>query len=165
MRDYIVESVGKTLDGAKISYVKWDMNRHMSDAYSPALSNQGEFAHRYIIGLYEVLDRVFTPRRHILFESCSSGGNRFDLGMLCYSPQIWASDDTDPIERLDIQSGLSYLYPQSTVGAHVSAAPHQQTLRDTPLSTRFNVAAFGSARLELELKYMTHAELKELAAR
>ena len=162
VRDYIVESVGKTLDGAKISYVKWDMNRHMSDAYSPCLSNQGEFAHRYIIGLYEVLYRVFTPRRHILLESCSSGGNRFDLGMLCYSPQIWASDDTDPIERLDIQSGLSYLYPQSTVGAHVSAAPHQQTLRDTPLSTRFNVAAFGVLGYELELKYMTHAELKEL---
>lgn len=162
VRDYIVENVGKTLDSAKISYVKWDMNRHMSDAYSPALSNQGEFAHRYIIGLYEVLNRVFTPRRHILFESCSSGGNRFDLGMLCYSPQIWASDDTDPIERLDIQSGLSYLYPQSTMGAHVSAAPHQQTLRDTPLSTRFNVAAFGVLGYELELKYMTHAELKEL---
>ena len=162
VRDYIVESVGKTLDGAKISYVKWDMNRHMSDAYSPLLSNQGEFSHRYMIGLYEVLGRIFAPRPHILLESCSSGGNRFDLGMLCYSPQIWASDDTDPIERLDIQGGLSYLYPQSTMGAHVSAAPHQQTLRDTPLSTRFNVAAFGVLGYELELKYMTKAELKEL---
>lgn len=162
VRDYIVESVGKTLDSARISYVKWDMNRHMSDAYSPLLSNQGEFSHRYIMGLYEVLGRIFTPRPHILLESCSSGGNRFDLGMLCYSPQIWASDDTDPIERLDIQGGLSYLYPQSTMGAHVSAAPHQQTLRDTPLSTRFNVAAFGVLGYELELKYMTKAELKEL---
>lgn len=162
VRDYIVESVGKTLDGARISYVKWDMNRHMSDAYSPLLSNQGEFSHRYMIGLYEVLGRIFAPRPHILLESCSSGGNRFDLGMLCYSPQIWASDDTDPIERLDIQGGLSYLYPQSTMGAHVSAAPHQQTLRDTPLSTRFNVAAFGVLGYELELKYMTKAELKEL---
>lgn len=162
VRDYIVESVGKTLDSARISYVKWDMNRHMSDAYSPLLSNQGEFSHRYIMGLYEVLGRIFTPQPHILLESCSSGGNRFDLGMLCYSPQIWASDDTDPIERLDIQGGLSYLYPQSTMGAHVSAAPHQQTLRDTPLSTRFNVAAFGVLGYELELKYMTMAELKEL---
>ena len=162
VRDYIVENVGRTLDGARISYVKWDMNRHMSDAYSPLLSNQGEFSHRYMIGLYEVLGRIFTPRPHILLESCSSGGNRFDLGMLCYSPQIWASDDTDPIERLDIQGGLSYLYPQSTMGAHVSAAPHQQTLRDTPLSTRFNVAAFGVLGYELELKYMTKAELKEL---
>lgn len=162
VRDYIVENVGRTLDSARISYVKWDMNRHMSDAYSPLLSNQGEFSHRYIMGLYEVLGRIFTPRPHILLESCSSGGNRFDLGMLCYSPQIWASDDTDPIERLDIQGGLSYLYPQSTMGAHVSAAPHQQTLRDTPLSTRFNVAAFGVLGYELELKYMTKAELKEL---
>ena len=162
VRDYIVESVGRTLDSARISYVKWDMNRHMSDAYSPLLSNQGEFSHRYIMGLYEVLGRIFTPRPHILLESCSSGGNRFDLGMLCYSPQIWASDDTDPIERLDIQGGLSYLYPQSTMGAHVSAAPHQQTLRDTPMSTRFNVAAFGVLGYELELKYMTMAELKEL---
>mgnify|MGYP002518161109 FL=1 len=162
VRDYIVENVGRTLDNAKISYVKWDMNRHMSDAYSPLLSNQGEFSHRYIMGLYEVLGRIFTPRPHILFESCSSGGNRFDLGMLCYSPQVWASDDTDPIERLDIQGGLSYLYPQSTMGAHVSAAPHQQTLRDTPLSTRFNVAAFGVLGYELELKYMTRAEMREL---
>ncbi len=162
VRDYIVENVGATLDGAEISYVKWDMNRHMSDAYSPRLANQGEFSHRYIMGLYEVLGRIFAPRPHILFESCSSGGNRFDLGMLCYSPQIWSSDDTDPIERLDIQSGLSYLYPLSTMGAHVSAAPHQQTLRDTPLSTRFNVAAFGVLGYELELKYMTRAELREL---
>ena len=162
VRDYIVSSVGAVLDSAKISYVKWDMNRHMSDAFSPELSNQGEFAHRYILGLYEILGRIFTPRPHILFESCSSGGNRFDLGMLCYSPQVWSSDDTDPIERLDIQSGLSYLYPQSTMGAHVSAAPHQQTLRDTPLPTRFNVAAFGVLGYELELKYMTAVEKKEI---
>ena len=162
VRDYIVESMGNVLDGAKISYVKWDMNRHMSDAYSPRLSEQGEFAHRYVMGLYDILARIFTPRPHILLESCSSGGNRFDLGMLCYSPQIWASDDTDPIERLDIQGGLSYLYPQSTMGAHVSASPHQQTLRETPLSTRFNTAAFGVLGYELELKYMTKAELREL---
>ena len=162
VRDYIVENVGGILDSARISYVKWDMNRHMSDAYSPLLDNQGEFYHRYIMSLYEVLGRIFTPRPHILFESCSSGGNRFDLGMLCYSPQVWSSDDTDPIERLDIQSGLSYLYPQSTMGAHVSAAPHQQTLRDTPLSTRFNVAAFGDLGYELELKYLNTVELKEV---
>lgn len=163
VRDYIVESVGNVLDSAKISYVKWDMNRHMSDAYSASLTNQGEFAHRYILGLYDVLDRIFTPRKHILFESCSSGGNRFDLGMLCYSPQIWSSDDTDPIERLSIQGGLSYLYPQSAMGAHVSAAPHQQTLRDTPLPTRFNVSAFGVLGYELDLKYLTPVERKEVS--
>ena len=162
VRDYIVSSVGRVLDSANIEYVKWDMNRHMSDAYSPCLEEQGEFYHRYILGLYEILGRIFAPRPHILFESCSSGGNRFDLGMLCYSPQIWASDDTDPIERLKIQGGLSYLYPQSTMGAHVSAAPHQQTLRDTPLATRFNVSAFGVLGYELDLKYLTAVELKEL---
>ena len=162
VRDYIVENVGGVLDSAKISYVKWDMNRHMSDAYSPLLQCQGEFYHRYTMGLYEILERIFAPRPHILLESCSSGGNRFDLGMLCYSPQIWASDDTDPIERLDIQGGLSYLYPQSTMGAHVSASPHQQTLRHTPLSTRFNVSAFGVLGYELELKFLNSAELKEV---
>lgn len=162
VRDYIVKSVGGVLDSANIEYVKWDMNRHMSDACSSHLDEQGEFCHRYILGLYEVLERIFSPRPHILFESCSSGGNRFDLGMLCYSPQIWSSDDTDPIERLAIQGGLSYLYPQSTMGAHVSAAPHQQTLRDTPLSTRFNVSAFGVLGYELDLKYLTKAELKEI---
>lgn len=162
VRDYIVENVSRILDSANISYVKWDMNRHISDAYSAHLSNQGEFYHRYILGLYDILSRIFEPRPDILLESCSSGGNRFDLGMLCYSPQIWASDDTDPIERLDIQSGLSYLYPQSTMGAHVSASPHQQTLRHTPLSTRFNVAAFGDLGYELELKFLNDAELKEV---
>lgn len=162
VRDYIVSSVGAVLDSADISYVKWDMNRHMSDAYSEELRNQGEYFHRYIMGLYDIFDRIFTPRPHILLESCSSGGNRFDLGMLCYSPQVWSSDDTDPIERLSIQGGLSYLYPQSTMGAHVSAAPHQQTLRDTPLSTRFNVAAFGVLGYELEFKFLNHVELKEV---
>lgn len=162
VRDYIVDNVGATLDGAAISYVKWDMNRHMADAYSPLLTEQGEFYHRYIMGLYDCLERIFAPRPDILFESCSSGGNRFDLGMLRYSPQIWASDDTDPIERLEIQRGLSYLYPQSCMGAHVSAAPHQQTLRNTPLSTRFNVSAFGVLGYELDLKYLNHIEQKEV---
>ena len=162
VRDYIVKSVGRILDEADISYVKWDMNRHISDAYSPLLSNQGEFFHRYILGLYEILHRIFTPRPHILFESCSSGGNRFDLGMLCYSPQIWASDNTDPIERLKIQGGLSCLYPLSAMGAHVSEAPHQQTLRQSPLSTRFNVACFGCLGYEMDLKYLTRVEKKEM---
>ncbi len=162
VRDYIVSSVGGILDEADISYVKWDMNRHISDAFSPLLENQGEFFHRYIIGLYDVLERIFRPRPHILLESCSSGGNRFDLGMLCYSPQVWASDDTDPIERLKIQGGLSYLYPLSAMGAHVSEAPHQQTLRNTPLTTRFNVSSFGCLGYEMDLKYLTHVEKKEI---
>lgn len=163
VQDYIVENVSKILDEAQISYVKWDMNRHISETYSEGLQNQGEFFHRYTLGLYSILKRIFEPRSHILLESCSSGGNRFDLGMLCFSPQIWASDDTDPIERLRIQEGLSYLYPVSTMGAHVSASPHQQTLRDTVLSTRFNVAAFGCLGYELDLKYLTKVERAEIA--
>lgn len=164
VRDYIVDNVARILDEAHISYVKWDMNRHISDAYSPLLANQGEFFHRYIIGLCDVLDRIFRPRPHILLESCSSGGNRFDLGILCYSPQVWSSDDTDPIERLKIQEGLSHLYPLSAMGAHVSEAPHQQTLRNTPLATRFNVACFGCLGYEMDLKYLTHVEKKEIRA-
>lgn len=165
VRDYIVESVRTLLASAPISYVKWDMNRHISDMFSPELVNQsqgdfrqGEFHHRYILGLYDVLRRIFQDRPDILLESCSSGGNRFDLGMLCHSPQIWASDNTDPIERLAIQGGLSYLYPPSVMGAHVSASPHQQTLRQTPLATRFNVAAFGCLGYELDLKFLSWRE-------
>ncbi|MBP3684134.1 MAG: alpha-galactosidase [Oscillospiraceae bacterium] len=156
VRDYIVESVSQILDAAQISYVKWDMNRH-----SVAL---GAKAHEFVLGLYEVLRRIFGPRPQILLESCSSGGNRFDLGILCFSPQVWASDDTDPIERLTIQTGYSYLYPQSTWGSHVSAAPHAQTLRQTPLSTRGNVAFFGCLGYELDLKHLLPVEVKEIKA-
>ena len=156
VRDYIVESVGGVLDSANITYVKWDMNRH-----STALGNK---AFDYILGLYEVLDRIFTPRPHVLLESCASGGNRFDLGMMCWSPQVWCSDDTDPIERLDIQDGLSYLYPQSVMGAHVSAAPHAQTLRSTPLTTRGNVSFFGLLGYELDLGHLVAVEEKEIRA-
>lgn len=163
VRDYIVKQVTNILDESDISYVKWDMNRHIAEGYSSALQNQGEFYHRYILGLYEVLTRIFVPRPHILLESCSSGGNRFDLGMLCYGPQIWTSDDTDPIERLKIQGGLSYFYPPSTMGAHVSQSPHQQTLRETPLSTRFHAASFGCLGYELDLKYLTREERKDIA--
>ena len=162
VRDYIVENVTHILDTCGVDYVKWDYNRHISDACSHCLEDQGRFFHAYVLGLYDVLSRVFTPRPHILFESCSSGGNRFDAGMLCFSPQIWTSDDTDPIERLKIQGGLSYLYPLSTMGAHVSEAPHQQTLRLTPLSTRFNAAAFGCLGYEMDLKYLSYVELKEV---
>jgi alpha-galactosidase len=162
VRDYIVENVGKVLDEADVRYVKWDMNRHIAENYSPTLKNQGEFYHRYIMGLYDVLSRIFGTRPHILLESCSSGGNRFDLGMLCFSPQIWSSDDTDPIERLKIQSGLSYFYPPSTFGAHVSDSPHQQTLRNTPLNTRFHAACFGCLGYELDIGYLSPEEKKDI---
>ena len=154
VRDYIVESVTGILDNANISYVKWDMNRH-----SIAL---GAKAHQFVLGLYEVLGRIFGPRPNILLESCSSGGNRFDLGMLCFGPQIWCSDNTDPISRLEIQGNLSYLYPQSTFGTHVSAAPHAQTLRTTPLTTRGNVSFFGCLGYELDLDHLLPVEQKEI---
>ena len=154
VRDYIVENVTRILDSAGISYVKWDMNRH-----SVAL---GSKAHDYILGLYEVLGRIFRPRPHILLESCSSGGNRFDLGMLRFGPQVWCSDNTDPIERLEIQTGLSYLYPQSTMGSHVSASPHAQTLRTTPLSTRGNVSFFGVLGYELDLNHLLSVESQQI---
>ena len=165
VRDYIVESLDKVLSSANIEYVKWDYNRHITDMYSQSLKNQGEFYHRYILGLYDILRRIFYQKHpKILLESCSSGGNRFDLGMLCFSPQIWTSDDTDPIERIDIQGGIYLLYPPSCVSAHVSMAPHQQTLRDTPLSTRFNVASFGVLGYELDFGELTPAELRDIKA-
>lgn len=156
VRDYIVASVSSVLDSADIRYVKWDMNRQSTA--------NGTKAHDYILGLYEVLRRIFAPRPDILLESCSSGGNRFDLGMLCFSPQIWCSDDTDPVERLAIQGGLSYLYPQSCMGAHVSATPHAQTLRATPLATRGNVSFFGVLGYELDLKELNPVGEQEIKA-
>jgi len=162
VRDYIVEQVSRVIDETRATYVKWDMNRHISEFRSAHVRSQGEFFHRYILGLYDVLRRIFGPRPQVLLESCSSGGNRFDLGMLCFSPQIWTSDNTDPVERLKIQGGLSYLYPQSTMGAHVSDAPHQQTLRDTPLSTRYNVACFGCLGYEMDLRFLSPVEKREI---
>ena len=156
VRDYIVDNVSRLIDDNKVDYIKWDMNRMMN-----AVS--GEYNHEYLKGLYDVLGRIFLPRPWVLFESCSSGGNRFDLGMLCYSPQIWSSDDTDPIERIDIQKGLSYLYPLSTMGAHVSQSPHMQTLRATPLETRFNISAYGCLGYELDLSLLSRLEKIEVA--
>ena len=154
VRDYIVENVTRCIDEGKVSYVKWDMNRH-----STAL---GASAHRYILGLYDVLRRIFGPRPEVLLESCSSGGNRFDLGMMCFSPQVWASDNTDAVERCRIQYQLSYLYPLSTIGAHVSAAPHAQTLRNTPLSTRGNISFYGLLGYEFDLADLTPVETDEI---
>ncbi len=154
VRDYIVENVSAVLDSAEITYVKWDMNRH-STAF-------GAKAYDYILGLYDILRRIFGPRPEVLLESCASGGNRFDLGMLCFGPQIWTSDDTDPVERMDIQDGISYLYPLSTMGSHVTACPHAQTLRRTPLSTRGNVSFFGVLGYELDLKMLTPLDEKDI---
>lgn len=163
VQDYVVEQVGAVLDSVNFTYVKWDMNRHIADLWSPHVAHPGMVAHTYTLALYSILERIFSPRPHVLLETCSSGGNRFDLGMLRYSAMIWASDDTDPIERLEIQQGLSHLYPQSVISAHVSAAPHEQTLRNTPLSTRFNVAAFACLGYEYDLDLLTREERREIA--
>ncbi|WP_068117991.1 alpha-galactosidase [Nocardioides massiliensis] len=160
--DYVVASVGALLDAHDFRYVKWDMNRHLADTHSPHVRAPGMTAHQYVANLHDVLRRIFEPRPHVLLETCSSGGNRFDLAMLAHSAMIWASDDTDPIERLEIQQGLSYLYPLSTISAHISNAPHQQTLRNTPLSTRFNVACFGVLGYEYDLELLSSEERKEV---
>lgn len=162
--DYLEEQMTRVFASAPISYVKWDMNRIFSDYYSPYLppQRQGEVAHRYMLGLYRLLQTLTRRFPHILFEGCASGGNRFDLGMLCYFPQIWASDDTDAIYRAKGQTGYSYGYPMSTVTAHVSACPNHQTLRVTPLSTRFHVAAFGVLGYECNLCEMKPQQLRQI---
>lgn len=164
VQDFVIDAMKKVFSSGNISYVKWDMNRNFSDVYSTALvaDQQEEFLHRYIMGLYRVLAELVKEFPQILFESCASGGNRFDLGMLCYMPQTWASDDSDAIARCYIQNGLSYGYPQSTIGAHVSNCPNHQTLRNTPLETRFAVASMGVLGYECNLAEMKPEEVEEI---
>lgn len=160
--DYLEESLTNLFKEANVQYVKWDMNRNFSDWYSNYLpaERQGEFHHRYVLGLYDLLTRLTETFPDILFESCSSGGNRFDLGMLKYMPQTWTSDNTDGYERQKIQYGTSLLFPLSTMGAHVSAVPSHQVLRNTPLETRFNVAMFGVLGYELDVTQLSKFEKK-----
>lgn len=160
VREYIVKSMKEVFSAGNIAYVKWDMNRIFSDCYSVSLGQrQMEFYHRYVMGLYEVMNELTEAFPEILFEGCSAGGNRFDLGILCYMPQIWASDDTDAICREKIQTGYSYGYPMSVVSAHVSGCPNHQTLRYTPIETRFNVAMFGILGYECNLAELPEEEL------
>lgn len=162
VQDYLIEEMGKIFSNADISYVKWDMNRTFTDYYSPALppERQGEVAHRYVMGLYRCMKELTKRFPKILFEGCAAGGNRFDLGILSYFPQIWASDDTDALCRAEIQNGYSYGYPMSVVSAHVSVCPNHQTLRTTPLETRFQVAAFGICGYECNFCDMKKEELE-----
>ena len=164
VQDFLIEKMTAVFSSAQITYVKWDCNRNFSDVFSPHLpaERQGETAHRYILGLYRVMDALTKRFPDILFEGCASGGNRFDPGILCYFPQIWASDDTDALARADIQEGYSYGYPQSVIGAHISSCPNHQTLRDTPLDTRLNVAAFGLLGYEYDLRDLSAGKRKKL---
>lgn len=157
--DYLYNELSSVFKRSQASYVKWDMNRNFSDVYS-TYSMSGNYRVKYIQGLYQLLAKLKKAFPDILFESCSSGGNRFDLGMLYYMPQTWTSDNTDGYERQKIQYGMSLLYPPSTMGAHVSGEPSHQVLRHTPLETRFNVAAFGLLGYELDLTKLTDYEKK-----
>lgn len=152
------------LDEADLSYIKWDMNRSITDCYSSALpaDRQPETAHRYILGVYQLYERLIQRYPKILFESCASGGGRFDPGMLYYAPQAWCSDDSDAIERLKIQYGTSYAYPISSIGAHISEIPNQQVYRNVPLHTRANVACFGTSGYELDLNSLAEDELEQV---
>ncbi|MBE5905660.1 MAG: alpha-galactosidase [Lachnospiraceae bacterium] len=162
VREYLIMTMTKLFSSAKISYVKWDMNRVISDCFAPSEKNQGQTAHDYVIGFYEVMEALTAQFPEILFEGCASGGNRFDLGMLCYFPQIWGSDNTDAVCRARMQTSYSYGYPMNTVGAHVSSCPNHQTLRNTPLASRFNVAAFGVLGYECNLCDAKKEELEEI---
>lgn len=162
VQDYIIDRLKELFSSAEISYVKWDMNRNFTDVYSAALppERQGEAAHRYILGLYRIIQTLTKAFPAILFEGCASGGNRFDLGILSYFPQIWGSDDSDAIARTQIQEGYSYGYPQSTYTAHVSDVPNHQTLRRTPPETRFNVAASAVLGYECNLSDLSADDLE-----
>lgn len=164
VRKYVIEEMTRVFSSGDIRYAKWDMNRIFSDIYAPSLpaERQGETAHRYVLGLYQIMEELTTRFPKILFEGCSAGGNRFDLGILCYFPQIWASDNTDALCRTEIQNNYSYGYPLSVFTAHVSSCPNHQTLRITPLETRFQVASFGILGYECNLKDLSGSDLNAI---
>ena len=165
VRDYIYEALGKVLSGANITYLKWDMNRSLTQVWSASLPprRQGEVYHRYVLGVYELLERFHRDYPHILIEGCSGGGGRFDGGMLYYTPQIWCSDNTDAVDRLTIQYGTSFCYPPCTMGAHVSAVPNEINRRITPMETRGVVAMSGVFGYEMDLGKTTPEEKKIIA--
>ena len=160
VQDYIIESVSAALESARIEYVKWDMNRNMTEPFSGAQTpeRQKETQHRYMLGLYRVLEEITARFPEILFESCSGGGGRFDPGMLYYMPQTWTSDDSDAAERMFIQYGTSFVYPPCAMGAHVSAVPNHQTGRTTAMQTRGDVALGGNFGFELDLSQLSDAD-------
>lgn len=160
----IFAQVDLILSKTPITYLKWDMNRYISEGYSASLGNlrQGEFFHRYILGVYHLYEKILAKYPDLLIESCAGGGARFDPGLLYYAPQTWASDDTDAVERLDIQYGASMVYPLSTIGSHVSAVPNHQVGRVTSLKMRGDVAMFGTFGYELDITTLTDTEQEEI---
>lgn len=164
VRDNIFGQMNNILSSGKIDYIKWDMNRHLSDIYEADLpsARQGEVYHRYVLGLYDLLERVVDTYPDLLIEGCSGGGGRFDAGMAYYTPQIWASDDSDAIDRLSIQYGTSLVYPQSMMTSHVSVSPNEQNGRITPFNTRGVVAMWGDLGYELDLTKMSKEDRQEV---
>lgn len=162
--DYIGDQISGILRNAPVSYIKWDMNRSISEAFSQGrkAEEQGKLFHRHILGVYRLYERLTSEFPEVLFESCASGGARFDPGMLYYAPQCWTSDNTDAVERLRIQYGTSFVYPLSSMGCHVSETPNQQTFRNTPLSTRAETAYFGCFGYEMDLDTLTEEEKEEV---
>ncbi|MCI9122078.1 MAG: alpha-galactosidase [Oscillibacter sp.] len=160
VRDHIYQALRKVLDRVKVTYVKWDMNRSLTDVWSATLpaDRQGEVFHRYVLGLYDMQERLRQDYPGLLLEGCSGGGGRFDAGMLYYAPQIWCSDNTDAIDRLRIQYGTSFCYPISAVGAHVSAVPNAQNGRMVSMETRGVVAMGGTFGYEMDLNQTSEEE-------
>lgn len=160
VEEYAYESVARILRSAPIMYVKWDMNRQLSDLGSAYLSKEHgrELLHRYVLAVYRMQERLITEFPDLLLENCSGGGGRFDPGMLYYSPQIWCSDDTDAVERLGIQEGTALIYPLSTIGAHVSVCPNHTVGRNTPFVTRGHVALAGTFGYELDVTKLSEEE-------
>ena len=158
--DWLYETLSALLRENPIDYIKWDMNRNLADVYSRGLpaSRQGEVSHRFVLGYYDLMERLTKDFPDVLFEGCAGGGGRFDAGVLAYSPQIWCSDNTDPIARLTIQRGTSYGYPVACMGSHVSASPNHQTGRSTPIGTRSTVAMAGTFGYELNPAALTKEE-------
>ena len=166
VQTFLIRTMKKILSSANIAYVKWDMNRNMTESFSALLppERQLETQHRYMLGLYRVLEEVTGAFPEILFESCSGGGGRFDPGMLYYMPQTWTSDDTDAVERLKIQYGTSIVYPASAMGAHVSASPNHQVGRRTSIRMRADVAIGGNFGFELDLAQLSPEDLSTAKA-
>lgn len=164
VRDYLLEKMTDILNNAPIIYVKWDLNRSICDMYSYASAQErsGELYHKYVLGVYDLLERLLERFPDLLLEGCSGGGGRFDAGMLYYSPQIWCSDNTDAINRLSIQYGTSFFYPISSFGSHVSACPNHQTGRSVPFQTRGDVAMSGSFGYELDLGKISEEEKEQV---
>lgn len=160
--NHIFNQLTQVLDGAEVDYIKWDMNKNITQAYSPFLKDQGELFHRYIVGVYKLYEKLQKRYPHILFESCASGGGRFDLGMMYYAPQAWTSDNTDAVERLKIQHANSMIYPLATMASHVSAVPNHQVKRMTSLEMRGHVANFGTFGYELDVTILSDDEKKEI---